>query len=176
MTDSHTNSEQMAYTFKVGGKRIAVDFPHAFALGDRFVQSGHFREAKFIFEQLAPVSNRGPRASIMLARCQSAMGEYDSCSKTLDSTFKDEEATATDLHSALVFLTLGFREDAIKGLRDLAQRNTGLPTVCLVLGDAFAKLGDAKRAKACWQMAIARDQLKGGVAIAANRRLKAGNI
>jgi lipopolysaccharide biosynthesis regulator YciM len=145
-------------------------------LGDSFVQSGHFREAKSIFERLAPVADRGPRARIMLARCQSAMGEYDACSKTLDSAFGREESIASDLHSALVFLTLGFRDDAIKALLELAKRNTSLPTVCLVLGDAFAKQGDVKRAKACWQMAISRDRLKGGVTIAAGRRLKADNV
>jgi hypothetical protein len=101
------------------------------------------------------------------------MGEYDACNRTLDSAFAGEESTANELHSALVDLTLGFREDAIKGLLDLAKRNTSLPTVCLVLGDALAKQGDMQRAKACWQMAIARDQLMGGVAIAASRRLRA---
>ena len=136
-------------------------------------QRGQFRQAKSVFDRIVTETGRGPRARIMLARCQSAMGEYDACSKTLESAFGDEESIASDLHSALVYLTLGFREDAIQGLLELAKRNTSLPTVCLVLGDAFAKQGDLKRAKACWKMAIARDKLKGGVAIAANRRLKA---
>jgi len=163
-----------SYSFDVGGRKVALDFPHAFALGDVLLERGELEAAKSVFELLAAVGDRGPRAKIMLARCQSSLGNFTDCSATLEAAFGDDKETiAEPLHSALVYQKLGFRNDAIRTFGDLARRFESLPTICLLLGDLFAKQGDRAKAVACWKMADKRDRLRGGVALAAGRRLKA---
>jgi len=161
------------FVFKIGGKSLKLDYPHSFALGDQLLHSGHLSSAKTIFETLGRVSNRGPRAKIMLAFCHARSNEFAACSATLTTAFEgDKESISENLHSALVFQTLGFRSDAIDTLRGLASRLAGLPTICLLLGDFFALQGDPDKASDCWKMAIKRDAFRGGVALAANRRLR----
>ncbi len=174
MTESHSNSIPATYTFDVSGKKLKLDFSHAFALGDVLLAGNHLTAAKSVFESLAKVNDRGPRARIMLARCQAGLNNFTACSATLEAAFDGEkEPIAEDLHSALVFLKLGFRDDAIRALGKLAMRFESLPTICLLLGDLFVKQGDTEKATTCWKMALKRDRLRGGVALAARRRLKA---
>ena len=176
MTESHSKLIPATYTFEVNGRKLTLDFPHAFALGDVLLAGNHLAAAKSVFESLAKVADRGPRARIMLARCQAGLNNFTACSATLEAAFDGEkEPIAEDLHSALVFLKLGFRDDAIRALGKIAMRFKSLPTICLLLGDLFVKQGDNEKAIACWKMAFKRDRLRGGVALAAGRRLKSSN-
>jgi hypothetical protein len=173
VTESRDNPGGPTFVFKIGGKALKLDYPHAFALGDQLLHSGHLSSAKTIFEILGTVSNRGPRAKIMLAFCHARLNEFAACSATLAAAFEDDkESISENLHSALVFQKLGFRSDAIDTLGGLATRFAGLPTICLLLGDLLSLQGDSDKASECWKMAIKRDRLRGGVALAANRRLR----
>ena len=173
MDKLQNNHKHPTFSFTIGGKSLMLDYPHAFALGDQLLQSGHVTTARAIFESLGKTPNRGPRAQIMLALCQARLNEFAACSTTLAAAFDhDKDSISDNLHSALVFQKLGFRSDAIDTLGQLVTRFAGLPTVCLLLGDLFAVQGDRDKASDCWTMALKRDRLRGGVALAASRRLK----
>jgi hypothetical protein len=172
MENSPVGHKRPTFSFTIGGKSLLLDYPHAFALGDQLLQSGHVTTAKAIFETLVKTPHRGPRAKIMLALCQARLKEFAACSTTLTAAFEDDKQSISEnLHSALVFQKLGFRSDAIDTLSRLVTRFAGLPTVCLLLGDLFALQGDGNKASACWTMALKRDHLQGGIALAARRRL-----
>ena len=176
MSEPQPNLTSAKYKFDVSGKSLTLDFPHAFALGDMLLQAGQLEAARSVFEALSAVNDRGPRARIMLARCQAGLSNFTGCSATLQAAFEGEkEPIAENLHSAFVFIALGLRDDAIQGLGTLAMRFENYPTICLLLGDLFAKQGDRKKARDCWNLAIRRDQLRGGVALSASRRLKASD-
>ena len=173
MGKSQNNQKHSTFSFTINGKSLVLDYAHAFALGDQLLQSGHVTTARAIFESLGKTPNRGPRAQIMLALCQARLKEFAACSTTLAAAFEDDkDSISENLHSALVFQKLGFRSDAIDTLGKLVNRFAGLPTVCLLLGDLFAVQGDWDKASDCWKMALKRDYLRGGVALAASRRLK----
>src|SRR5690242_2080649 len=123
VSESRDKHRGPTFMFKIGGKSLKLDYPHAFALGDQLLHSGHLSSAKLIFETLGSVSNRGPRAKIMLAVCHSRLNDFAACSTTLTAAFEgDQEAITENLHSALVFQKLGFRSDAIDTLGGLASR------------------------------------------------------
>jgi len=173
MDKSQNNHKHPTFSFTIGGKSLALDYPRAFALGDQLLQSGHVKTARAIFESIGKTPHRGPRAQIMLALCQARLNEFAACFTTLAAAFEDDKQSISEnLHSALVFQKLGFRSDAIDTLGKLVTQFAGLPTVCLLLGDLFAVQGDHGKASDCWTMALKRDRLQGGVALAARRRLK----
>jgi tetratricopeptide (TPR) repeat protein len=161
------------YRFKIGGKTLSLDFSHAFALGDALFEAGRLETARSVFHVLAKITDRGPRARIMLAQCEAGLRHFDACSEILTAAFKGEDKPiAEELHTAFVFHKLGLRDDAIRAVSKLAMKFESTPTLCLVLGDLFAEAGNLKKARACWKLAIKRDLLRGGVELAARRRLK----
>lgn len=166
-------NKSVTYTITVNDKRLKLDFAHAFALADALLEGDQLHAAKSIFAVLAKVKGRGPRAKLMLAQCEAALRHFQACSEILDTTFADEDKPiAQELQNAFVFHKLGFRDDAIRSLHKLASKYDSLPTLCLILGDMFKEQHKYEKAKACWKLAMKRDLLKGGVAIAAERRLK----
>ncbi|HTQ40399.1 MAG TPA: hypothetical protein VMJ32_15345 [Pirellulales bacterium] len=174
MSDLQPNQSTQCYTFEVRDKKLTLDFPRAFALGDALFEAGRLHEARHIFETLAKTTDRGPRAKIMLAQCEASLEHFAACSEILEAAFSGEsKPVAEELHTAFVFHKVGFRDDAIRATSKLAIKFEGVPTLCLVLGDLFAENGNLEKAKKCWKLAVKRDLLRGGVAISANRRLKA---
>src|SRR6516225_3269755 len=134
MDKSQNNHKHPTFSFTIGGKSLALDYPRAFALGDQLLQSGHVKTARAIFESIGKTPHRGPRAQIMLALCQARLNEFAACFTTLAAAFEDDKQSISEnLHSALVFQKLGFRSDAIDTLGKLVTQFAGLPTVCLVL-------------------------------------------
>jgi len=172
MEKSPSGHQHPTFSFTIGGKPLVLDYPHAFAFGDQLLQSGHVKTARAIFESLVKTPHRGPRAQVMLALCQARLNEFAACSATLAAAFEDTQTISENLHSALVFQKLGFRSDAIDTLGQLVTQFADLPTVCLLLGDLFAVQGDRDKASDCWNMALKRDRLQGGITLAARRRLK----
>ncbi|HSS97729.1 MAG TPA: hypothetical protein VLK33_11900 [Terriglobales bacterium] len=169
-------NKSVTYTITVNDKKLKLDFAQAFALADALLEADQPQQAKSIFAALAKVKDRGPRAKLMLAQCEATLRHFQACSEILDATFSDEdgppEPIAQELQNAFVFNKLGFRDDAIRSMHKLASKFENLPTLCLMLGDMFKEQRKFDKAKACWKLAKKRDLLKGGVAIAADRRLK----
>ena len=115
----------------------------------------------------------GPRAQIMLARCEAAKSSFAGCREALATVFHGERQTVADeLKGAFVFCSLGMRADALRTILELASCYPEYPTNCLLLGDIFRADGNAAKAKKCWQLAVKRDRLRGALAMAAKRQLE----
>ena len=174
MNKPQVDQDSTTYSFEIGEKKFTLDFPHAFALGDALYEAGRLEAARLVFETLTKATDRGPRAKIRLAQCEAALKHFVACSEILEAAFIGEDKPIVeDLQTAFVFHKLGFRDDAIRALTKLAIKFESIPTLCLVLGDLFAEEGNHKKARTCWNLAIKRDLLQGGVALSARRRLKA---
>jgi tetratricopeptide (TPR) repeat protein len=163
------------FTFSFQGKVYKFDFARAFLFGDALLSSGQFHAARYVFEVLGREAGHGPRAKIMLACCEAKLKHFAECASIIGMTFDDSGAGAEDLHSALVYQSIGMRADAIAALHKLAERFSNLPTLSLLLGDDLARSGDFDRARKAWNAAIKKDRPNGEVAIAAKRRLQADN-
>ncbi len=165
-------SSKENFTFRFHEKTYSFDFPNAFLFGDSLARAGNIHAARFVFAALAKVGGRGPRAKIMLARCEANLHNYSECASIVGTAF-DTTVPADDLHTALVYQSIGFRTDAIAALSKLATQLKDAPTISLLLGDEFAKCGDHANARRAWSNALHHDDAKGGVALAAAQRLKA---
>ncbi len=112
MTKPQADQNPKTYTFEFGNKKLTLDFPRAFAIGDALFEAGQLAAAKSVFEVLSKVSERGPRAKIMLAQCEAALQHFAACSEILDTTFTGEdkpiaeELQTTFVSTSLVFATM----------------------------------------------------------------------
>jgi hypothetical protein len=155
-----------------GGKDRTVTYEQAFAFAFALIDQKQFETAAQLFERLQQFKDRGPSAFIMQAFCEAAASHFDRCSKPLAATFEGESRTlASDLHNAFISYHVGIREDAIKSLAELINRNRELPTLCLLLGDMFRAMGKADLARRCWSLAVKRDWPNGAVAMVAAQHL-----
>ena len=92
MDKSQNNHKHPTFSFTIGGKSLALDYPRAFALGDQLLQSGHVKTARAIFESIGKTPHRGPRAQIMLALCQARLNEFAMLSRPLASNSRKTPA------------------------------------------------------------------------------------
>jgi thioredoxin-like negative regulator of GroEL len=156
----------------IGGRKHVVTYEQAFSHGHMPLEKGHVEEAASVFSILVKTPDRGPRAQIMLARCQAAMASFAGSREVLGTVFHgDQQIIADELQGAFVYYKLGMRAEALKCIAGLVRRHRALPTICLILGDMFHADGDISRARQCWRLAIERDRPNGGVALAAKRQL-----
>jgi hypothetical protein len=161
------------FKFSFQGKSYELDFTKAFLFGDALLSAGQRHAAQNVFQMLAQVPGHGPRAKIMLARCEAALQHFAECAAIVGTTFDDSGAVAEDLHTALVYQSIGMHPEAIAALSQLAARLQDVPTIALLLGDELAQAGDTKHARVAWTTAKQRDRPNGEVALAAAKRLKA---
>lgn len=161
------------YTIRMYGKNHVLTYEQAFQLGHSLIEGKRAKDAAFIFGMLAQMPGNGPRAQIMLARCEAAMDSFTACRAALATVFADEQQPLADeLQGAFVFSELGMPEDALRTVWGLANRYPEYPTLCLILGDMFHAQGDDTKAKECWKLAVKRDRPRGSVALAAQRQLE----
>lgn len=161
------------YTIRMYGKNHVLTYEQAFQLGHSLIEGGRAQDAAFIFAMLAQSPGNGPRAQIMLARCEAAMDSFTACREALATVFADDQKPLADeLQRAFVFAELGLRDDALRAVLGLANRYPQYPTLCLILGDMFRANGNDSKAKECWKLAGQRDRQRGSVALAAKRQLE----
>ncbi|MGD9647982.1 MAG: tetratricopeptide repeat protein [Pirellulales bacterium] len=170
---TRSGAEQL-YKFKLGRKSFALTFEQAFTYGHTLLEGGHARQAAGLFQLLAKVGNRGPRAAIMLARCQADLNDFAACHELLEQAFAGEqEAVAKEFQTAFVYYKLGMKDDAAREMSRIVKEYANLPTACLVLGDWFAAAGNVDKARKCWKLAVARDRRGGSVGRTARKQLAA---
>ena len=160
------------FTFTIKGQRRELTYQEAFALGYALARHRHFHQAVVVFQRLAAVPDRGPRAEIMLARCLDELSEFDKAKEVLDHAFPEDHATANELQDVFVCERLGFTDDALHDLVELVNAHRELPTLSLLLGDLFAAKERFHKAEQCWKLAIHRDRPGGVVAAAAQHQLE----
>jgi uncharacterized protein HemY len=169
LSDLHTTP---TFTFTIKGERRQLNYQEAFALGYALARHRHFHQAVVVFQRLAAVPDRGPRAEIMLARCLDELSEFDKAKDVLDHAFPDDHAVANELQDVFVCERLGFTDDALHDLVELVNAHRELPTLCLLLGDLFAAKERFHQAEKCWKLAIHRDSPGGAVGFAAQQQLE----
>lgn len=172
-TQSKRPPEPLTFHFRIGGKPYAMSYPQAFAYGHRLLKVRQVEVAAAIFEKLAHVTDRGPRANIMFAICLAGLGNYKESRDALDRAFAGEESVlAAQLQDIVVMARMGFKREAMKDLTGLVNTHKELPTLCLWLGDMLEAKQQLDQAFQCWQLAIKRDRPDGAVALAATKQLK----
>ncbi|MDZ4780824.1 MAG: hypothetical protein SGJ19_11270, partial [Planctomycetia bacterium] len=94
---------------------------------------------------------------LLLARGFSRVGFFAECKALLVETFGAEHTDlAKQLHDALVLPTFGAKEEAYQELVDVAQHHPELPTVCLILGDLWERIGRLDKVEQLWKLAARR--------------------
>jgi hypothetical protein len=160
---------------RLGKKIYHLAYVPAFALAYALLKQGQCEDAATLFERLKAFTDQGPKALIMEAFCHAATLHFSDCGKPLGEIFNGErQHVAAELHNAFVSFHVGIRQDALTTMIDLVNKHPDLPTLCLLLGDMFAKTGQVDMARTCWKMAVKRDHLGGAVAVVASRQLKRG--
>jgi len=160
------------FKLKFDGQTRELTYQDAFAHAYDLAREGRMERAERIFEALCGVSDRGPRARIMLARCRAQRLDFQGSKTTLDETFSAEPALACGLHDAFVLERFGMRKDAVQELAPIANERRDLPTICLLLGDLLAEDRKLDKAQQCWKLAVKRDRPDGAVGLLARRALQ----
>jgi hypothetical protein len=162
------------FQFRQGNRELALSYRQAFACGHALVEQQRFAEARQIFRVLAAVAGRGPRARIMLARCEAGLGQFKLCRQILGNIFRHETHPVwEELAAAFVLWQLGLRGEAARALAHVIGQYPNLPTVCLLLGERFAAARNDAKAGYCFRLAIRRDNAQGAVSAAARQHLAA---
>jgi len=156
----------------VGEKTEEVSYQQAFVLGHKQLKRRQFALAVAIFEELARIPDRGPRAHIMLAIGKSGLSQYAAAQAVLNRAPALHPSLAAAIYDVIVQSRMGFKEDAVHDLVEIVNEHKDLPTLCLWLGDMLEANQQTKNAVKCWQLAQKRDRVGGAVAVAANQQLR----
>lgn len=157
---------------RIGGELRQLAYEQAFVAACSLLDHGQVDAASTIFERLEAFRDRGPRAFIMHAFCESAAKHYDNCKAVLDEAFKDgPEGVANRLQDAFVSYHVGIKAEGRQAMAELVDEQQHLPTLCLIMGNILQSSGDLTLARRCWNLAIERDRPQGAVAAAANDKL-----
>jgi predicted Zn-dependent protease len=148
--------------------------PESFAVGLSLVQSRSYTAAARVFAALARRQPGNPQFLMMLARCRAGLRDFERCNDILKSLFGDGDCEAVAmLQAAFVFETLGMSDDATGELQKLklAENHPQMPLLRLLLGDFYARKGNANWALRCWKSALELDGEDGCVAFVARRQM-----
>jgi hypothetical protein len=155
------------------GDRVRLSYQQVFAVGHKLWLSGRYPEAATVFQQLAAISDRGPRAHILLAHCKAMAGDYSGCSRTLAEGLDSDVYgnAASDLHSAFVMWKCTLYVDVKEELAHVISEHVELPTPCLLLADLLMTSGNRQHPPRLLKQAIQRDRPDGAIAAIARREL-----
>ena len=174
------NGEPKPVEFEVrhAGRSVRRTYQQVFESGYELWQAKNYAEALKVFESLIVVTDRGPRAHIMLSHCKAMLGDYGGCSSTLTKVLSDESSdkTAMALHDAFVMWKCSFYLDAKKELENIISKHSELPTPCLMLADLLSEAGNDSKSICLLKMAIQRDRPKGAIATIACKKLRAAEL
>jgi len=149
-----------------------LSLKRAYALAHSLLKSKEYAAAIKILEAISLSGNYASRMALMLARCKAGMKDYQACNTLLHEVFPENGTANIDrLQAAFVFDGVGMRWDAARELVQVVNERPDLPSLCLILGDLLASLGNTRKAAKCWQLAMKRDTNGGLVANAAKEEI-----
>jgi hypothetical protein len=165
----------VSFSVQRGSRRAELTYQQLFATGHRFWLASRWAEAERVFEHLSTVSDRGPRAHILLAHCKVMLGDYAGCSSLLAAALPTEDygSAASDLHDTFVLWKVSFFSEVKHGLERVIAEHPELPTPCLILGDLLMRTGNRQQPPRLFQQAIDRDRSDGAIAAIAQVQLPA---
>ncbi len=154
-----------------GNDRTLTD-AESFVLGYSLVLAGKNADAAQVFKALIAHDPSRKEFSIMLARCEIGLKDYNGCNDLLQSLFGEADRESVDgLQSALVFDFLGMWDDAASDFQKVAGKHAEIPLLHFLLGDCCLRKHRLDWALRCWKTALALDTGHGGVASLARRRI-----
>ncbi len=155
------------------GQLVQLSYQKLFAIGHKLWVSDEFEAASKVFEKLCEVSDRGPRAHILLAHCQAMCGDYAKCCRTLSLGLPATHfgRAGSDLHVAFVMWKCGLFQDVKAGLKTVIADHPELPTPCLLLADLLTHFGSKEEPVRLLKAAIQRDRPDGAIALIAQEEL-----
>lgn len=157
----------------VNGQARTLSYEQAFALACGLLENGRVDDASKVFSRLEEFADRGPRAFVMHAFCESAGKHFDASKDLLDAAFEGEDARlAGAINDAFVYYHVAGRQEGMRMIGELIDKHDHLPTLCLLLGNLVNAAGNAALAKRCWSLAVHRDRKGGAVAAVAMRHLR----
>lgn len=162
-----------SFSVQRGSRRVRLTYQQLFAAGYKRWLISRYEEAVGIFEPLRTVSDRGPRAHILLAHCRAMLGDYSRCSSTLAEGLSAESYgnAAADLHDIFVLWKCALYQDVKQGLERFVAEYPELPTPCLILGEFLMQAGNRHKPPLLLKQAIERDRPDGAIAAIARMRL-----
>jgi tetratricopeptide (TPR) repeat protein len=165
-------NDQKMIRLQSGDKKLLITAEQAYTMAHNLLRSRRYEAAAELLEAVASTGEANPRVNILLACCKAGMKDYMGCNELLHKVLDaDNEKAAESLQAAFIFDRVGMKKDAIRELLQVADDHPELPTVCLLLGDLMAAIGNEKNAAKCWRLAAKRDQERGYVARAAKNSL-----
>jgi hypothetical protein len=171
--DPLTSEAPATIELRIGGEIRQVAYEQAFVAACSLLDHGQVGAASAVFKRLEAFRDRGPRAFIMHAFCESAAKHYDASKAVLDEAFKDRpEDIANQLQDAFVSYHVGIKAEGRQALAELVDEQQHLPTLCLIMGNILQSSGDLALARRCWTLAIERDRPQGAVAATAEGKLR----
>jgi tetratricopeptide (TPR) repeat protein len=165
-------NDQKMIRLQSGDKALLITAEQAYTMAHALLRTRRYEAAVKLLEAVASTGQANPRVNILLACCKAGMKDYTGCNELLHKVLDtDNETVAESLQAAFIFDRVGMKKDAIRELLQVADDHPELPTVCLLLGDLMAAIGNEKNAAKCWRLAAKRDQERGFVAQAAKNSL-----
>ena len=157
------------------GHRSQFTYQQVFAIGHQLWLGRKYAQAERVFKTLSGQSDRGPRAHILLARCQAMQGNLAECCGTLSRAMPPARygTAASDLHDTFVMWKLQLYQEVKSGLETIIAEHPELPTPCLILGDFLMQVGNSVQPPQLLQQAIDRDRPNGAIARIARKELPA---
>lgn len=154
------------------GRELTMSYQQLFDAGYRLLLKGQYSESSRVFELLSRVSDRGPRAHLLLAFCQAQLRNYTACSQTLAQAFEGNHSNLeAKLHGAFVFWACGLFVDARVEMEAVIEEAPNLPALSLLLGDLLARAGNQIQPPRLWRLAVQNDRRDGAVGLIARREL-----
>ncbi|MHB1035499.1 MAG: tetratricopeptide repeat protein [Pirellulales bacterium] len=169
-SDFPSRSRAERIKLRIGHQTRDLTADEALALAYSLVQSKKYQPASQIADLVARRNGSNSRVAILQAYCAAGRNDYAACNVILREAFA-EAAVAERLQAAFVYLSLGLKVDAARELDEIAGGHAELPTVCLLLGDLLAVMGQTAKAAIAWKLAIQRDHRGGSAALTAHKRL-----
>jgi hypothetical protein len=164
--------QPMSYRVTRNGEQQTLSYQQMFHAGYHLLLGRNYAEASRVFDLLSKVTDRGPRAGLMLAFCQAQQHDYIACSRTLNSAFEgDDSEIESKLHGVFVYWACGLLLDARHEWENLIEEYPDLPSLSLLLADLLAQSGNQKQPPRLWRLAIRNDRPDGAIGQIAAREL-----
>lgn len=155
------------------GERVQLSYQQMFAIGHRLWLAQDHAKAARVFEILSEITDRGPRAHIILAHCRAMLGDYASCLATLSQALPEGRFgnAASQLHNVFVLWKCTYYVDVRQELEIVVSEHPELPTLCLMLAEFLMRNGNQQKPPTLLRQAIERDRPDGAISLIAQQIL-----
>ena len=166
-----------SFSIKAGAETRTIAYEDLFVEGHKLWLSRQYAKARPVFQLLASVEDRGPRASILLAHCCAMEQHFSECSRILCIAFPQQSfgKTGAELHDIFVMWSCTFFKEVRKDLENFVNVHPEFPTPALILADLYFLGGRYAESLSYLEKARTRDRKDGSVGMVATLQTEAIN-